>query len=69
MNNNINKLSCWYSRTSMARTLMAHSPGLAKTINTVPTGHSMHNLPWMAGTTLGYNYFSWSQACSSPKLV
>ena len=37
----------------MARTLMAHSPGLAKTIITVPTGHFMHNPPWMARTTLG----------------
>ena len=29
----------------MVRTLMAHSPGLAKTIIMVPTGHSMHNPP------------------------
>ena len=28
-----------YSRTSMAQTLMAHSPGLARTIIMVPTGH------------------------------
>ena len=41
-----------YSKTSMARTLMAHSPGLARTIVMVPTGHFMHNRPWMAGTTL-----------------
>ena len=27
----------------MAQTLMAHSPGLAITINMVPTAHSMHN--------------------------
>ena len=47
-----------HSRTSMARTLMAHSPGLARTINMVPTGHFRHNPPWMAGTTPGYNYFS-----------
>ena len=42
-----------YSRTSMARTLMVHSPGLARTMIMVPTGHFKHNLPWMAGTTLG----------------
>ena len=42
-----------YSRTSMARTLMAHSPGVARTSIMVPTGHPMHNPPWMAGTTLG----------------
>ena len=29
----------------MAGTLMAHSPGLARTIITVPTGHFMHNPP------------------------
>ena len=34
----------------MARTLMFHSPGLARTIIMVPTGHSMHNPPWMART-------------------
>ena len=54
-----------YSKTSMARTLMAHSPGLARTIIIVLTGRSMHNPPWMAGTTLGLNYFSWSQASLS----
>ena len=37
----------------MAKTLMAHSPGLARTIIMVPTGHLMNNPPWMAGTTLG----------------
>ena len=37
----------------MAQTLMAHSPGLAGTIIMNPTGHFMHNPPWMAGTTLG----------------
>ena len=42
-----------YSRTSMARTLMAHSLWLARTITVVPTGHFRHNPPWMAGTTLG----------------
>ena len=43
-----------YSRTSMAQTLMAHSPGLARTIMIrVPTCHSMHYSPWMSGTTLG----------------
>ena len=41
-----------YSRTSMAQTLMAHSPGLARTIIMVPTGHFMQNQPGMAGTTL-----------------
>ena len=33
-----------YSRTSMTQTLMAHLPGLARTIIMVPTGHFMHNL-------------------------
>ena len=42
-----------YSRTSMAQTLMAHSPELARTIIMVHTGHFKHNPPWMAGTTLG----------------
>ena len=42
-----------YSRTSMARTLIAHLPVLARAIIMIPTGHSMHNPPWMAGTTLG----------------
>ena len=43
-----------YSRTSMAQTLMAHSPGLARTIIIVPTGNFMQNpTTWMAGTTLG----------------
>ena len=37
----------------MARTHMAHSPGLARAIITVPTGHFMYNLPWMTGTPLG----------------
>ena len=37
----------------MARTLMAHSPGLARTIKMVPIGHSMHTPPWMTGTTFG----------------
>ena len=49
----------------MARTLMAYSPGLARTIVMVSIGHFMHNSPWKAGTTLGLNYFSWSQACLS----
>ena len=34
----------------MARTLKAHSPGMARTIIAVPTGHFMHNPPWMART-------------------
>ena len=34
----------------MARTLMVHLPGLARTIIMVPVGHFMQNLPWMAGT-------------------
>ena len=40
------------SRTKMARTLMAHLPGLARNIIMVPTGNLKHNPPWMAGTTL-----------------
>ena len=44
-----------YSRTSIARTLMAHSPDLARTISMVPTGHFRHNPPWICGTTLGKN--------------
>ena len=46
-----------YSRTSMARTLMAHSPWLARTIIMVPTGHSMHIPPWMSGTTFQLTLF------------
>ena len=42
-----------YSRTPMSQTLMAYSPGLARTIIMVPPGHFMHNQPWMSGTTLG----------------
>ena len=42
-----------YSRISMARTLMAHSPWLARTIITVPSGHLMHAPSCMAGTDLG----------------
>ena len=34
----------------MARTLMAHLPGLARIITIVPTGYFMHHPPWMAGT-------------------
>ena len=41
-----------YIGTSKARTLMAHSPGLARTIIMIPTCHFMHNSPWIAGTTL-----------------
>ena len=29
----------WYSRTSMAGTLMAHSPGLSRTVIMLPIGH------------------------------
>ena len=47
--------AAYYSRTSMARTLMAHSLGLARTITLVNAGHFWHNPPWMSGTTLGYN--------------
>ena len=36
----------------MAQTLMAHSPGLARTIIMVPTGHFLHNHPWMARTII-----------------
>ena len=43
---------CKYSRTSMAQTLMAHSPGLARTMIMVSTGLLKHNPPWTAGTTL-----------------
>ena len=50
-----------YSRISMARSMKAHSPGLARTIIMVPTGHFMHNPPCIAGTSLGQNYFSWSK--------
>ena len=42
-----------YSKASMARTLMVHSPGLARTIFMVPTASFMHNPPWMPGTTIG----------------
>ena len=42
-----------YSKHSMAGTLMAHSPGLARTVIRVPPGHFMHKSPYMAGTTLG----------------
>ena len=45
--------SIMYSETSMARTQMVHSPGLARTIVMVPIGHFMHNPPQMAGTTVG----------------
>ena len=41
-------LSYQYSRTSIARTLMAHSPWLARTITIVPAGHFIHKPPWMA---------------------
>ena len=41
-----------YSRISMARTLMAHSPGLARTIIMVPTCYFRLNPPGMGGTTL-----------------
>ena len=34
----------------MAQTLMAHSPGLARTMIMVHTDHFKHNPPWMAGT-------------------
>ena len=36
----------------MAQTLMAHSPGLARTIIMVHKDHSMYKPPTMAGTTL-----------------
>ena len=56
-----------YSRTSMARTLIAPSPWVARTIIMVPTGHFMHTPLWMTGTTLSYNYFfiDPTVACSS----
>ena len=46
-----------YSITSMAHSLIAHSPGLARTIIMVPTGHFMHNPPWMAGFSLARTIF------------
>ena len=46
-------LKTLYSRTSMAQTLMAHSPWQARTIMMVPAVHFMNVPPWMAGTTLG----------------
>ena len=46
-----NKEVTSYSRTSMARTLMAHLPRLARTDIMVPTGHFMHNPPFD-----GWNY-------------
>ena len=59
-NNVSNMSSCQYEklvnkciRTSIARTLIARSPWLARTIIMVPKGHFMHNLSWKAGTTLG----------------
>ena len=36
----------------MARTLMAHSPGLTRTIIMVHSGHLKHNPPWIDGTTI-----------------
>ena len=42
-----------YSRTSMVGSLIAHSPGLARTIIMVPTVDLTQNSPGMAGTTLG----------------
>ena len=36
-------------RTSMARTLMAHSPGLTRTMIMVPTEHFKHNPPRHTG--------------------
>ena len=49
----IKTLKTKYSRTPMAQTLTLHLPGLASIVVMVPTGNFMHNLPWMAGTTLG----------------
>ena len=37
----------------MAQTLMTQLPWLPRTIIMVPTGHFMHDPPWVAGTTLG----------------
>ena len=42
-----------HSNTSMAQTLMANSPGLARIIIMVPKGHFMHKPHLMAGTTRG----------------
>ena len=36
----------------MTQNLMAHSPWLARTIITVPTGHFMHIPSWMGRTTI-----------------
>ena len=41
----------------MAQTLMAHSPGLARTITMVPTGHLRQNLLRIGGTTLARTIF------------
>ena len=40
-----------HSSTSIARTLIAHSPGLARNIIMVPTVHFSHNPPCMGGTS------------------
>ena len=37
----------------MVYTLMAHSPGLTRTVIMGPIGHSMHNPTLMAETTIG----------------
>ena len=44
-----------YSDTSMAGTRMPHSPGLARTMVMVPTGHFMHYPPWMARTLMAHS--------------
>ena len=43
----------------MVRTLMAHSPCLARTIIIVDTDNFMHNTLWMAGTTALDHYLEY----------
>ena len=41
----------------MVRTLMAHTPGLARTIIMVPTGHVMHNSPSYTAENVHWQFF------------
>ena len=52
-NHNSAQKTSIYRRASMALTLVAHSPGLSRTVIMVPTDHFMPNPPWIAGATLG----------------
>ena len=49
--------STMYSRTSMARSLMGHSPGLARTVFMVSTGHFMANPPGWLELSLARTFF------------